>query len=167
MTGLENPHNSGRGPHNGPCSWGRNVKKWGFLNLAPHMFWVVVRLSTFVIWIQHSLACLILPTLQVCVCVCVCVCVGDGAQLSLSGGSAGKESTCQCRRCKRHGFDPWVRKIPWRRKWQPAPVFLQILENSLDRGTWRATVHGSQSWLQPSAHTHMHLANVPQDSTRM
>jgi len=27
-------------------------------------------------------------------------------------------------RCKRHGFDPWVRKIPWRRKWQPTPVFL-------------------------------------------
>ena len=24
----------------------------------------------------------------------------------------------------RHGFDPWVRKIPWRRKWQPIPVFL-------------------------------------------
>ena len=70
---VENPHNSGRGPHNGPYSWGRNIKKWGFLNLAPHMFWVVVRLSTFVIWIQHSLACLILPTLQMCVCVCVCV----------------------------------------------------------------------------------------------
>ena len=101
------------------------------------------------------------------VCVCVCVCVGDGAQLSLSGGSAGKESTCQCRRCKRHGFDPWVRKIPWRRKWQPVPVFLQILENSLDRGAWRATVHGSQSSLQLSVHTHMHLGNVPQDSTRM
>ena len=47
----------------------------------------------------------------VCFCVCVCVCVGDGAQLSLFGGSAGKESACQCRRCKRHGFDPWVRKI--------------------------------------------------------
>ena len=29
------------------------------------------------------------------------------------------------RRC---GFDPWVRKIPWRRKWQPTPVFLP--ENS-------------------------------------
>ena len=27
----------------------------------------------------------------------------------------------QCRRCR---FDPWVRKIPWRRKWQPTPVFL-------------------------------------------
>ena len=22
------------------------------------------------------------------------------------------------------GFDPWVRKIPWRGKWQPTPVFL-------------------------------------------
>ena len=37
------------------------------------------------------------------------------------GGSEVKESTCQCRRCK---FDPWVGKILWRRKWQPAPVFL-------------------------------------------
>ena len=33
----------------------------------------------------------------------------------------GKESVCQCRR---HGFDPWVRKTPGRRKWQPTPVFL-------------------------------------------
>ena len=37
------------------------------------------------------------------------------------GGSGGKESTCQCRKC---GFDPWVGKMPWRRKWQPTPVFL-------------------------------------------
>ena len=41
-----------------------------------------------------------------------------------AGGSAGKESSCQCRRHKRCGFDPWVRKIPWSRKWQPIPVFL-------------------------------------------
>ena len=33
----------------------------------------------------------------------------------------GKESASQCRRC---GFDPWVEKIPWRRKWQPTLVFL-------------------------------------------
>ena len=32
-----------------------------------------------------------------------------------------KESPCQCRRCR---FDPWVRKSPWRRNWQPTPVFL-------------------------------------------
>ena len=37
---------------------------------------------------------------------------------------SGKESTCQCKRCKRHGFDPWVGRIPCRRKWQPALVFL-------------------------------------------
>ena len=40
------------------------------------------------------------------------------------GGSAGKEPTCQSRRCKRCRFDPWVGKIPWRREWQPPPVFL-------------------------------------------
>ena len=39
-------------------------------------------------------------------------------------GASGKEPTCQCRRCKRCGFDPWVGKIPWRRTWQPTPVFL-------------------------------------------
>ena len=44
------------------------------------------------------------------------------------GGSSSKEPGCQCRRQKRCRLDPWVRKIPWRRKWQPTPVFL--LENS-------------------------------------
>ena len=34
---------------------------------------------------------------------------------------SSKEPTCQCRR---HRFDPWVGKIPWRREWQPTPVFL-------------------------------------------
>ena len=38
------------------------------------------------------------------------------------GGAGGKESACQCKRCKRYRFDPWVRKIPWRRKWQATPV---------------------------------------------
>ena len=32
--------------------------------------------------------------------------------------------TCQCRRQKRLGFDPWVRKIPWRRAWEPTSAFL-------------------------------------------
>ena len=39
-------------------------------------------------------------------------------------GASGKEPDCQCRRHKRYGFDSWVRKIPWRREWQPTPVFL-------------------------------------------
>ena len=42
----------------------------------------------------------------------------------LPRGHSGKESTCQGRRHRRHLFDPWVWKIPWSRKWQPAPVFL-------------------------------------------
>ena len=40
------------------------------------------------------------------------------------GGAGGKEPTCQWRRCKRPGFNPWVGKIPWRRAWQPTPGFL-------------------------------------------
>ena len=40
------------------------------------------------------------------------------------GGASGKESACQYRRWKRHGFNPWVGKISWRRAWQPTPVFL-------------------------------------------
>ena len=41
----------------------------------------------------------------------------------LLGWCSGKEPSCQNRSCKRPMFDPWVRKIPWRRKWQPTAVF--------------------------------------------
>jgi len=41
--------------------------------------------------------------------------------LGFPGGSDGKESTWKC---GRPGFDPWVRKMPWRREWQPTPIFL-------------------------------------------
>ena len=40
------------------------------------------------------------------------------------GFPGGKEPVCKCRRHKRHRFNPWVGKIPWRRAWQPMPVFL-------------------------------------------
>ena len=39
-------------------------------------------------------------------------------------GTSGIEPACQCRRKKRYGFGPWVRKIRWRRAWQPTPVLL-------------------------------------------
>ena len=45
-------------------------------------------------------------------------------QGNFPGGTSGKEPTCQCRRQKRQRFNPWVRKIPWRREWQPTPAFL-------------------------------------------
>ena len=41
--------------------------------------------------------------------------------LNFPGSLAGKESACNARRL---GFDCWVGKIPWRRAWQPTPVFL-------------------------------------------
>ena len=40
------------------------------------------------------------------------------------GNASDKDSTCQCRRCKRGGFHPWAEKIPWRRTQQLIPVFL-------------------------------------------
>jgi len=44
--------------------------------------------------------------------------------VGFTGGASGKELACQCMRRKRHGFDPWVGKIPWRRSWQHTPVFM-------------------------------------------
>ena len=32
--------------------------------------------------------------------------------MGFPGGAGGKEPACQCRRCKKWGFDPWVGKIP-------------------------------------------------------
>jgi len=44
--------------------------------------------------------------------------------VSLSAGVSGKELICQFSRCKRHGFDAWVGKIPWGRAWRSTPVLL-------------------------------------------
>ena len=63
------------------------------------------------------------------------------------------KSACQCRR---RCFDPWVGKIPWRRKWQPAPVFL------LGESHGQRSLVGYSSWgcrqsdmtEQMSMHTH-------------
>ena len=53
-----------------------------------------------------------------------------------------KESACNAGdhlQCKKPKFDPWVGKIPWRRKWQPTPVF--CLENPMDReAQWSTTL---------------------------
>ena len=54
--------------------------------------------------------------------------------------ASGEEPACQCRRHKRRGFRPWVRKIPWRRAWQPTPVFLP--GKSMGRAAWWVIVHG-------------------------
>ena len=64
-------------------------------------------------------------------------------------------------RDKRHGFNPWVGKIPWRRAQQPTPVFLP--GKSHNRGAWQAIVHRvAQSDMTEVTymHTHRHYQTV-------
>ena len=59
----------------------------------------------------------------------------------------------------RFKFDPWVGKMPWRRKWQSTPVF--FLENPMDRGAWWATVHRVvKSWTLLSDYTNTNALNT-------
>ena len=44
--------------------------------------------------------------------------------MGLPDGTSCKEPGCEYRRQKRDGFNPWVRKILWRREWQSTPIFL-------------------------------------------
>jgi len=81
------------------------------------------------------------------------------------GGMSVKELACWCRRCKRRGFSPWVRKIPWRRAWQPTPVFLPG-ESHGQRSLAGYSPQGHKEldtteWLSMCAHTytHAHILN--------
>ena len=70
---------------------------------------------------------------------------------------SAKESACQCRKCKRCRFSPWVGRSPGVDNGNPHQDF--YLENSMDRGPWQATVHSvskSQTWLSMRAYTHTH-----------
>ena len=64
-----------------------------------------------------------------------------------------KEFTCQCRR---PGINPWVRKIPWRRKWQPIPVLLlgksHGQKNLVGYSPWGCT----ESYMMYSIYLHIH-----------
>ena len=79
--------------------------------------------------------------------------------MGFPGGASGKESVCWCGRCKRCSFDPRVRKIPWRRKWQLTPLFLSGKPNG--QSSLVSTGHGAtksqtklNNWTQ---HTHTHI----------
>ena len=64
---------------------------------------------------------------------------------------SGRESACQCRRCWRWVFDPWVGKTLWSRKWQPTPVFswtekpggLQSMGSQRTLNTTKVTEHST------------------------
>ena len=67
-------------------------------------------------------------------------------RLGLPWWLSGKESACQCPRCRRHKFNPWVGKIPWRRKWQP--ILAYKIPWTEEPGGLLSL--GSQSWTQLS-----------------
>ena len=60
---------------------------------------------------------------------------------------SGKEPACQCRRLEWHRFDPWARNIPWKRAWQPTPLFLPG-ESHVQRRLGGLRSIGSQSRTQ-------------------
>ena len=73
--------------------------------------------------------------------------------MMIPGVSVGKNLPANTGDAKRQGFDPWVRKISWRRNGNPLQY--SSLENFMERGAWLATVHGftkSQTWLSNWAH---------------
>ena len=67
----------------------------------------------------------------------------------------GREPASQCRRRRRPGFNPWVRKIPWSRKRQPTPVFLPGKSHRL-RSLAGYSPWGRKSWTWLSMHAHTH-----------
>ena len=77
-------------------------------------------------------------------------------------GKKKKRSTCQCRKCKRHEFNPWVRKIPWGRKWQPNPGFLpgkfHRQRSLVDYSPWGHKELDKTEWL--STYTHLHAVCI-------
>ena len=56
--------------------------------------------------------------------------------------------------CGRPGFNPWVRKIPWRRKWQPTPVLLPGKSHG-----WRSLVGYSLSCKESDTTERLHFTN--------
>ena len=70
---------------------------------------------------------------------------------------------------RRQRSNPWVREIPWRRKWQPTPVFLP--GKSHGRGAWQVTVHGvaksqpsEEQWVRGLAQPYAHLCCAPKQT---
>ena len=57
-------------------------------------------------------------------------------------GTVGKDSTCWC---KRHRFETWVGKIPWKRKWLPTPVFLPEQRSLVGYSPWGCRVRHDQA----------------------
>ena len=94
------------------------------LKLRPSLINLYLLLNIWLICFFKTWPCAILYTYQ--------------ASLWLSG----KDSACQCRRC---GFNPWVRKIPWRRKWQPLQYSCLEISWTMEPGGLQS-IGSQKSW---------------------
>ena len=91
-------------------------------------------------------------------------------RLGFPSGTTGKEPACHCRRPKRHWLDPWVRKIPWRRAWQPTSKgnLISILAWEIPwtekPGMWAIVHRVAKSGAQLSAHKHAQVIHYQTSS---
>ena len=78
-----------------------------------------------------------------------------------SQGASGKESTCQGRSCRKHGFRPWMGQIPWGREWQSTPVFFPGKSHGqrsrVGCSPWGHTELDTTKWLTTHAWEHTML----------
>ena len=68
---------------------------------------------------------------------------------------SGKESAWKCRRCKRCGFNPWVKKISQSRKWQPTQVLLP------EKSHGQRSLVGYSPWGCKKLDTTVHMPGYP------
>ena len=80
-----------------------------------------------------------------------------GHDLAAAAANFSPGGSDVCLQCGRPGFDPWVGKIPWRKKWQPTPVFLPRESHG-----WRSLV-GYSPWSRKESDTTEQLLSLRPD----
>ena len=105
--------------------------------------------------------------------------------MGFPNGSVVKNPPVNARSCRRYMFDPWVGKIPWRRKWLPTPVFLpgeshgqrslvgyspcglqSCPESDMTEVTYRASTHSAQQGCSESC-THFPRGHYPPNASSL
>ena len=95
--------------------------------------------------------------IYICIYIYICMYV-----YSFLGGTVVKIS-CQCKGWRRCGFNPWVRKDPWSKKWQLTPIFLpgkfHGQKSLVGYHPW-----GTKIQTGPSERTHTHIQFSPKSN---
>ena len=84
--------------------------------------------------------------------------------LGFPGGTSGKEAACQCRRCKKWEFDPWVGKTPG--VGSVIPPQYSCLEDPMGRESWQVIIYVAvKNWTQLSDWAHIHSLKMEEGET--